>query len=202
MKTMIKKTNNHFTKAVLLLLIATITVAQAAQPEKYNGILVDPPKTLKSNPLVNQHGENVSFPASNGKWQLVFFGFTSCGMVCPMGMRKMKMIKNGIGSLASKVDFNFVSIDPERDNPERIKNFISDYDDSFHGLTGKQKQISIVQKEFQILTRKFQGTSALDYTMQHSSYLYLLNGKGQIHMIFPGDATHKNVADDLKKIIR
>ena len=193
--------NNTFKILLNLLLIICLTATQTISAEKYNGILVDPPKSMSSNTLVNIHGKNVSFPTHNGKWQLVFFGFTSCGMVCPMGMRKMKMIKNGIGALSKKIDFYFISIDSQRDKPEIVKDFVTDYDEEFHGLTGKQKQISKVQKAFQIVTRKFQGSNALNYTMQHSSYLYLLNGKGQIYMMYPGDITHKNVATDLKKIL-
>ena len=173
----------------------------AASGNPYRGLLVDPPRPLRSLMLVDHFGRRTKFPAKNGRWQLVFFGYTHCGSVCPLSMQKMKVVLHEMGADRDKLDFLFISIDKQRDNPKNIKKFLSRFDSRILGLTGRHRRISSLQRQFKIVTRRYQGGTALGYRLEHSIFLYLLNGKGQIRLMYPSNASPDDLTRDLKLIL-
>jgi protein SCO1/2 len=96
----------------------------------------------------------------------------------------------------------FISIDSGRDNPAAMQEFTGKIDDRILGLTGEPEALQTVANEFGVLTRRFQGKTALAYTLEHSSFLYLLDPAGRVRLMYPATADIPAMANDLQRLWR
>jgi len=186
--------------AVFFLSSTLILVTDGAAFASYKGLRLNPAKVIQPQTLTNHNGEEISFPSANGKYQLVFFGYTSCPDVCPTTLIKIKQVINSLKS-EERVQYNFISIDVERDKPELLKSFVGFYHPKITGITGNIHNIKAVEKEFGILTRKFQGKSALAYKLEHTVFLYLIDPKGELILMYPGSTNATQIVADLKILL-
>jgi protein SCO1/2 len=127
--------------------------------------------------LVDENGQTVTDQTYRGKWLLVFFGFTHCPDVCPTALNDIALTLDQLGPLAGSVQPLFVTVDPERDTPDIVK----DYTDAFHpniiGLTGTPAQIAETAKVYRVYYKKVaQGDT---YTMDHSGITYVMATDGK-----------------------
>lgn len=185
--------------ALLFVAIAQ-TGANTLTANKYQGLLLNPTKQIKNYPLINHDGKTVTFPAANGNYQLIFFGYTSCPDICPTTLHKIKQVIQSLGD-NSRVNYNFVSIDVERDTPGQLKEFVTYFHPKITGFTGNIHNIKAVEKEFGILTRKFQGTSALAYKLEHSVFMYLIDPDGKLVLMYPGSTLPNQIVSDLNLLL-
>lgn len=129
--------------------------------------------------LVNQDGQPVDQTILNGKWSLVFFGFTYCPEFCPTTLAEMAAIQQRLGDKAEDVQFVFVSIDPERDTPQMMKDYLSS--DGFPkgtiGLTGTPEQVAQAARVYRAFYEKVGEGEG--YTMNHSLTVYLMGPDGK-----------------------
>jgi len=198
----------HPSRRIARVLVSTVLMAVAlpaapADPDSgYDGLLVEPAKVLAARNLVTQDGAPMRFPrADRGRLQLVFFGYANCPDVCPATMHKVKALKAALGEAAGALDFYIVSVDPARDTPAQLKEFLARYDPSVTGLTGETREVQALQNEFGVLTRKFQGKSAFAYTMQHSVFLYLLDRQGRLRVMYPASAPIDAIRRDITRLL-
>jgi len=115
--------------------------------QEFDGITrVDPPRALQDFTLTNQDNQPTSLHQDNqptslrslrGQYTLLLFGYTHCPDVCPLTLLKYKRVKDGLGELGDQIHFVFISVDGERDTPERLKPYLRNFDESFIGLTGE-----------------------------------------------------------------
>jgi protein SCO1/2 len=175
--------------------------AAAAAPE-YHGLHVEPPKAVHGATLLNHQGQSVTFPLKTARWQLVAFGYTHCPDVCPMTLHKTALLLKQLGAQAGRMQVVFISIDSGRDNPAAMQEFTGKIDDRILGLTGEPEALQTVANEFGVLTRRFQGKTALAYTLEHSSFLYLLDPAGRVRLMYPATADIPAMANDLQRLWR
>ena len=166
----------------------------------YQGVLLSPEKSITAHSLIDHNGAAVQFPQAKGKYQLAFFGYTSCPDVCPMGLHKIKHVMNSLKD-RDDVEFYFISIDSERDKPKYLREFLDFFHPDIKGLTGSVHNIKKVEKEFGILTRKFQGKTALAYKLEHSVFMYLINKQGKLMIMYPGSTTSNQILTDLNNLV-
>ncbi len=157
--------------------------------------------------LINQDGKKVKFSDFKGKYLLVFFGYTYCPDVCPTSMLRISDVLDELGDYKKHVKVLFISVDPERDTPEALKKFISFYDKTgkyIVGLTGKPEEIKKVAKQFKAFYQKVPvKNKEVGYLVDHSAYIYLVDPKGIIRMIYrPDNDDPKRIAEDIKQIIK
>ena len=166
----------------------------------YQGVLLSPEKSITSFKLIDQNGDAVQFPAAAGKYQLAFFGYTSCPDICPTTLHKIKNVMKSLDN-RTDIEFYFISIDTERDEPKYLREYLSYFHPDLKGLTGNVHNIKKVEKEFGILTRKFQGKSALAYKLEHSVFMYLINTEGKLMLMYPGSTTTSQLISDLNILL-
>ena len=136
----------------------------------------------KSNPsaiagsfaLVDQNGASMTQANLAGRPYLVFFGFTHCPDVCPTTLFQMSEMLKATGEKGRDLKVLFISIDPERDTPEVLKNYLASFDDRIVGLTGNVASVEAAVRAFKAYARKV-PTQDGDYTMEHTSYVYLMD---------------------------
>jgi len=166
----------------------------------YQGVLLSPEKLINPYTLIDHNGNSVQFPAAQGKYQLAFFGYTSCPDVCPTTLHKIKNVMKSLDN-RKDIDFYFISIDTERDEPKYLREYLGFFHPDLKGLTGSVHNIKKVEKEFGILTRKFQGKSALAYKLEHSVFMYLINKQGKLMLMYPGSTTTSQIVGDLNILL-
>jgi protein SCO1/2 len=129
--------------------------------------------------LVNQDGQAVDQTMLNGKWSLVFFGFTYCPEFCPTTLAEMAVVQQRLGDKANDLQIVFVSVDPQRDTPQALKDYLSS--DGFPkgtiGLTGTPEQVATAAKAYRAFYEKVGEGEA--YTMNHSLTVYLMGPDGK-----------------------
>lgn len=162
------------------------------------GLAVAPPRVVQPHKLVDQHAHEVLFPS--GAWQLVVFGYTHCPDVCPMTLHKTKLLLNELGADSARLQVVFISIDSTRDDTKTMKEFVEKFDPRIIGLTGEPETLQAVANDFGVLTRRFQGKTAIAYTMVHSSLLYLLDTQGRVQIMYPGGVDIEVLAADLRRL--
>jgi protein SCO1/2 len=147
--------------------------------------------------LTNQDGQVVDQTILNGKWTLVFFGFTYCPDYCPTTLGVLNAVQERMGDRAKDLQIVFVSIDPERDTPKLLKDYLSSdgFPKGVIGLTGTPEQTAQVAKEYRAFYQKV-GTGP-DYTMNHSLTVYLMGPDGQ----FRSAVAHDLGPDKTAKLI-
>jgi protein SCO1 len=130
--------------------------------------------------LIDQSGKPITEAALQGHPSMVFFGFTDCADVCPTTLFEMKGWLDKLGDDGKNLQGYFVTVDPERDTPEILGQYVSNVSDRVTGITGKLDDIAAMAKAWNVYFKKVPGTDG-DYEMDHTAIVFLLNSKGQFH---------------------
>lgn len=134
-----------------------------------------------------------------GRWMLVFFGFANCPDVCPTTLAEVSAVMDALGSEATEVQPLFVSIDPERDTPQQLAEFVPVFNANLIGLTGTPDQIKKTSETFRIYYEKIEeAASPNGYTMGHSSQLFLFNPDGGYVGAWTYGTPAEEILSDLK----
>lgn len=129
--------------------------------------------------LTNQDGVLMSNADFSTDYLLIFFGFTHCHGVCPAGMNNITKALNELDkSLLAKVTPVFITIDPDRDSPEVIKEYLANFHTKFIGLTGNQEEIKFIVKNYGVYSSQLDSSGDSDYQLDHSAYIYLTKKDG------------------------
>lgn len=134
--------------------------------------------------LTDHNGESYSLYDNNEKIKLLFFGYTHCPDACPAMLAKLNGVFIRMGKTSERVEILFISVDPERDDAARLKEYLGYFNMPVTGLTGDAQTIAGVASRYQATYEKTDSGSAAGYFVDHSTNLYLLDKKGEIRYIF------------------
>jgi protein SCO1/2 len=150
--------------------------------------------------LVDHTGRRVTEKDFLGKYMLVFFGFTYCPDVCPAELQVMSAALDELGPRGDNIQPVFVSIDPERDTPEVVRQYVENFHPRLVGLTGSPEEIAAIAKAYRVYYKKAasRGTSG-DYEMDHSTILYLMDPEGRFRKHFGYTTDTRALAQGLRE---
>jgi protein SCO1 len=148
--------------------------------------------------LTNQDGKSVTEKTFAGKLLLATFGFTYCPDVCPTKLQDMSLALDMLGADAAWVQPLFISIDPQRDTPAQMKNYVSLYQHGMQGLTGTPAQIAAVAKTFHVYYKRGENVGDGNYMMDHSTAIYLLDDTGKVLGLFGDEVSAEALAAAMK----
>ena len=150
--------------------------------------------------LTDQAGQAVTEKSLIGKPSIVFFGFTHCPDVCPTALFEMSEVLRAMGPDASKVNAYFVSVDPERDTPAVMKDYLSSFDPHLKALTGSPDEVAKVISAYRVYVKKIPLKDG-DYTMDHTALIYLMDRNGNFVRPFDLKRKPEEAAADLKRYL-
>ena len=133
---------------------------------------------------------------------LIYFGFTYCPDVCPTTLIKMADVIDKLGEDAANINSIFISIDPERDNPEVINDYVSAFHNEIIGLTGNKEQISIVAKDWGVYYQKEFIDGTEEYTVNHLDIIFLANANGEYVDFFPPKIQSALIVEKVRNLIK
>lgn len=148
--------------------------------------------------MVDQNGRTVTDKDFRGEPFLVFFGFTNCPDICPATLYEMSEVLRRLGPDADKTAALFVSVDPERDTPEKLKAYLSSFHPRVFGLTGTEAQVDAFKKQYRVYAKKVPLKNG-DYTMDHTAIIYLMDKNGHFVAPFNLQRSADEAAADLRK---
>ncbi len=172
-------------------------------PLEINGFVVDVPRPLPEFSLVDGEGNAFQSADFQGDWSFVYFGYTYCPDVCPMSLVEMSKIKRSLEN-DLRIDndrYYLVSVDPGRDTPERIGEYVRYFDPSFRGLTGESEEIDKFVAAAGAIYELPEAIEDDNYLVGHSSFITLLNPDGNVHAFFTTDLDGDKVAADFRRIL-
>jgi protein SCO1 len=150
--------------------------------------------------LEDQNGAPFTDAQMKGHPFLVFFGFTHCPDICPTTLFDMSQMMKTLGPDANRVGALFITVDPERDTPKVLKDYLSNFDPRLRGLTGSQAQIEAAIKEYRVYAKKVPLENG-DYTMDHTAIVYLMDKDGRFVAPFNMSRTPEGEAADLRRYL-
>jgi len=143
--------------------------------------------------LKDMNNNNITQKSFDGPLTAIFFGFTNCPDVCPMTLNKMDIVLDKLKNKKKDIKVFFISVDPKRDTPEVIKDYLSNFDNKFIGITGDPEKIFLLYKSWGVISKKIFLDNG-EYNIDHSTPVILLKSGKYISMI-----SHR---DDIKKSIK
>jgi len=149
--------------------------------------------------LVDHRGRAVTQDDYADRWQLVFFGFTHCPDICPTTLAYLGSVLDLLGPKADRVAPLFVSVDPDRDTPDVLSDFVAAFHPRLIGLTGSPKQVADAARAFKVYHERLDDKDAPDgYRMAHAGHIYLMRPGGAFEAVFlEGDQPPQALADEI-----
>jgi protein SCO1/2 len=163
---------------LLLSMTALATEAPALKAGVFN-----PAREAPDFSVQGSDGNTLTLNRYRGKVVVLGFGYTRCPNVCPVTLAVLASAQRKLGALGSQVQVIYLTVDPERDNVERLKQFLASFDPTFVGGTGTAEQMAEVRKSYGVTAEK-KGTGA-DYGVAHSSFVYLITRDGKLRALMP-----------------
>lgn len=156
--------------------------------------------------LIDQDGKTRTEADFKNTYKLIYFGFTYCPAICPTELQKIAgALKTLPEATQAKIQPIFITIDPERDTPAALKDYVAMFDKRLIGLTGTPAQIDAVKKSYKIYAAKVppaEGAAADEYTMDHSSFIYFMTPDDQLISLFKAEDGTQAVADKITATLK
>jgi protein SCO1/2 len=152
--------------------------------------------------LTDHNGKPRSIQDFKGKVVVVFFGYTQGPDVCPTSMAELAQVKQQLGADGDKLQGLFVSVDPERDTPEVLKAYMTNFDPTFLALTAPPDKLAAVAKDFKVYYKKVDGKTATSYTMDHSAGSYVYDTQGRLRLYARYGSGAQALATDIQQLLK
>lgn len=178
--------------AVVVLGLAALWIVTS--PEKPRAALIGGAFALEDG-----EGKTISDQTLRGRPFLVYFGYTHCPDVCPTELARISDILTKMGDKA--IPALFITVDPERDTPKIMQDYVSSFDSRIVGLSGSPQAIEAAEKAFRVYARKGQAQADGDYSMDHSSVIYLMDKSGAFVEAFNAERPPEEGAKDLERFL-
>ncbi|HAA74237.1 TPA: SCO family protein [Candidatus Latescibacteria bacterium] len=196
----------HLTLAVCLLFAGCSESGDSTEPVA----IIEEPQELpelkklefgRDFVLTDQNGERFDTATLRGKLIFLFFGYTTCPDACPMTLSKIARVDALLGEMGERVQTLYVSIDPERDTVEKVREYLSYYDLPVVGLTGTVEEINDVADDFGVYYSKSEEETALGYLVDHTTLVYMIDPNGTLRYLSHPDDSPEVLAALVRKVL-
>jgi protein SCO1/2 len=201
-----KKSNRHLIMLAVAALAAGLLVGwllwQWVRPYSYHGLEVQASTPVTNFTLTGPGGQPTSLVDFRDKIVVLYFGYTFCPDVCPATMSELKTAMAELGRQSEDVQVIMVSLDPERDTPEKLAEYMAYFHPSFIGLTGSEDEIIAASAPLGIFYQRHEGTAASGYLIDHTATAMVLDRHGRLRLVLPFGASGEEIATDLRHLLR
>jgi protein SCO1/2 len=188
-----------------LLLIGAVAagVFLFSKPASFRGTTYTEPYPVAPQ-IELTHGAGTSFRLSEmrGKVIILFFGYTSCPDICPTTLAGLNQALGKLGDQADQVQVLFVTVDPQRDTPERVQEYVNHFNSDFIGLSGTEQELAKTWNDYGVFRETVEGTSAAGYLVNHTARVTLIDQQGNLRVSFGFDTPVEDIVHDLKLLLK
>ena len=186
----------------LVLVLVAAFALPSLLPYRYHGTLIQSQDVAPDFTLTTQNMQTASLSDFRGKLVLLYFGYTFCPDVCPATLAEVNKALEELGQKAEALQVIMVTVDPERDNPQKLAEYLAHFNPDFLGLTGSPEQIAEAAALYGIYYGKNESSEAIDYLVDHTASMMVIDQEGYLKLIFPFGTPAKEIADDLAHILK
>ncbi|MCB0045075.1 MAG: SCO family protein [Caldilineaceae bacterium] len=184
---------------VVLLALLAFLLLRMRPPELHGMVLQSPQRATDFTLVSSSTGEPVSLSDLRGKYVMLYFGYTFCPDVCPTTLADLRMMAQDLSDKEMEdVQVVMVTVDPERDTPERLGEYLGFFDPRFLGMTGPLDEIIAASTQFGVYFEYNKVEGASEYLVDHTSTITLIDPDGYARMIFPYGTPGADLAEDLR----
>jgi protein SCO1/2 len=184
------------------LAMCAISVLAGCGGPSFNGQVKNPVQPAPELALTDQHGEPFLLSEQKGKVVLLYFGYTYCPDVCPTTLGDFKRIHRALGQDADRVEFVFVTADPERDRPERVKKYLEIFNPDFVGLVGTQQELDAAYDSYDVYGEKENvEDSAAGYLVSHTATVFLIDPEENWRLVYDFGTPPEDIVEDIEKLL-
>ncbi len=186
--------------ALLSVLAGVALAAGGARGPAFKAGVFNPARLAPDFTLQGSDGHELEMSRFRGKVVLLSFGYASCTAVCPVTLATLAQARRQLGAAAADVQVVYVTVDPERDVPARLQEFLHKFDATFIGGTGTAGQLAAVRKDYGISAQKIPTGDSYSYS--HSSFTYLIDRGGRIRALMPYGHSPDDYVNDLALLLK
>jgi len=214
-----QSSKSNFNKFLYLAIVITAIIAGWGLSQIFSNSSVSSNQINTTFELTDHNGQSLTSGNLKNKSKVIFFGFTHCPDVCPISTDLMSASINNLSNAnfnLDSIEFLFITTDPKRDNPERMKNYLSDYSSKIIGLTGEHVNLKKVWKNFFVHVLPASGGThdhskenneevssyeTDDYMVEHTAFYYLFNEDDELSAILPFGTSEEILLTEIKRIL-
>jgi protein SCO1/2 len=174
-----------------------------AKPASFRGTSYGEPYPQAAEiELTNSRGETFRLSDQKGKIVLLFFGYTSCPDVCPTTLAELNQVMGELGNKTERVQVVFVSVDPERDTPEKIQEYVAHFNENFTGLTGSPDNLKVIWDNYGVFRERVESESAFGYIINHTARTYLIDQNGSLRLSYGFQTPVEDMVHDIEILLK
>jgi len=189
----------YWLRLSLLCLLSTVAGYNSQADELKAGVF-SPSRPAPDFLLKGSNGSDLKLSQYRGKVVILGFGYTSCTNVCPITLAMLSQANQQLDTLASQVQVLYLTVDPQRDSPARLKEYLAAFNPSFIGGSGTAEQMAAVRKLYGVTAEKHDFGK--DYVIAHSSFVYLIDRTGALRALMPFGHKADDYVHDLKILLK
>lgn len=186
---------------VFVLVLGLAAGAYFFRPHTFHGTVIQSPEESFNFKLTSAKGD-VSLSDFRGKLVLIYFGYTFCPDICPATLANAAQARKMLGAQADNVQLIMISLDPERDTPEKLAEYVAHFSPSFIGVTGSKEQLDEIASLYGIFYEKAPRTDGAGYMINHTATLLVIDREGYLKLVFPFGVTAQEISDDLNYMLK
>jgi protein SCO1/2 len=194
--------------AVAILLLGAAVVWSAVNGRlpfgapSFHGTVIQSPDLAADFTLTSSTGQPLSLSDLRGKVVLLYFGYTFCPDACPTTLNELKKVPAGLGDRADEVQVVMVTVDPQRDTPEVLREYLSYFDPSFLGLTGTEEEVLAAATPLGIYFSAHEGSAASGYLVDHTTSVLAIDKEGYLRLLYSFETPGEDIAADMRHLVR
>lgn len=182
--------------------VASLFAACTPEALKFSAIDITGADYARDFALTDHHGQPRTLKDFQGKVVMMFFGYTQCPDVCPSSMAEMAEIKKLLGKDADRIQGLFVTVDPERDKPDMLKEYMANFDPTFLALYTTPEKTAALAKDYKVYYKKVDGPTPTSYAVDHTAGSYVYDTRGKLRLFTRYGTKPELTAADLKQLLR
>jgi len=188
----------------LVVAVAAVITFLFGRNDTFRGTSYDEPYPVASDfSLTRANGETFRLSDQHGKVTLLFFGYTSCPDVCPTTMAELKQVLDRLSpNNLKQVQVVFVTVDPKRDTPERVQEYVDNFNTAFIGLSGSEEELAKVWNAYGIYRLEVPGASAAGYSVDHTARITMIDKNGNMRVSYGFDTAVDDLVHDVQLLIK
>ena len=188
----------------LVVLIGVVMAVTLFIPsvENFRGTLYDPALPAPEIELMQRDGSSFTLSRQRGEVVLLFFGYTSCPDVCPTTLSELRKIRSELGEDASRVQVVYITVDPDRDTPQKVQEYVSLFDPTFIGLSGSLEELGPIWQDYGVFRQIEETDSENGYLVTHTARVYLIDREGNLRLSYGFGTPTDDILHDVKLVLR
>jgi protein SCO1 len=188
--------------AIAALFALATGCGRSEQETAFKSGVFEPAREAPSFQLNGSDGSDISLREYRGKVVAIAFGFSHCPRVCPVTLAHLSEVAQQLGSAAKDLQVLFITVDPERDSPARLREFLDYFNPAFRGATGKPEELSAVEKAYGVIAERVASQDAkLGYEVHHSSSIFLIDRAGKLRVLVPFGRPVQDLLHDVQELL-